>query len=280
MGNAEMDVLADLPFASLLHVVLTTVAFIVIWTVLNSYVTQGDPFRRADALLETHNFVAASLSIVLAAYVADIGHNILDRKTGYSIDPSLLGYFYHLLKLYELLDILLAAASGKSKITKYTAFSHLFLPFWSYFRIVARPDQNTDWRFQVIGDCLSRFASRAVPWLVEDVQTEQNLLNLAEEGRWYPDLAITAFWALFTFQGQRNSEQAIKSFGQPYPEETTARLFSVAVLLYASYAKRQDDESKKPSTISAPSSQTKIDKPSASGPATAASLRQPARRGR
>lgn len=280
MLTTDMDAIADLPFASIQHVILSTTVFIILWIAVNSYVAKRGALQWAEPLLETHNFIVASLSAVLAAYVADIGHNILDRKTGYSIDPSLLGYFYHVLKIYEHFDILLAAASGKSKITKYTAFSHLFLPWWSYFRIIARPDKNTDWRFQVIGDCLSRFASRAIPWLIEDLQTEQNLLNLAEEGRWYPDLAITAFWALFTFQGQRNDDQAIRSFGQPYPEETTARLLSVAVLLYASYAKRQDDESKKKPTTTNASTSKKTETspvPSSVGPA---SLRQPSRRNR
>lgn len=212
--------------------------------------------------------------------MADIGHNIIDRKTGYSIDPSVLGYLYQLLKIYEYLDILLAVAIGKSKVNKYTAFSHIFLPIWSYFRIIARPGINTDWRFQVIGECLSRFASRAIPWLVEDLQTEQSLLSLAEEGRWYPDLAITAFWALFTFQGQRDSEQGIKSFGEPYPEEPTARVLSVAILLYASFAKRQEDERKKKLAKPQTTIQTKTDDAPSSRAAHASGLRQPSRKTR
>ena len=240
-----MTVDHSLPFTSLTSVILTSAALLVVWTSLKAYVDKRGAFRWADTLLETHQFVAASLSAALAAYVLDIGHNVLHAKTGFKVDPYLLGYLYHLLKIYEYLDILLAILAGNTKVSKYTAFSHVFLPYWSYYRIVARPYDSTDWRFQVIGDCLARFASRAIPWLIEDVTTEQSLLVMAEEGRWYPDLSIAAFWAFFTFQDQRQDEQAIKSFGPPYKDEALARILGVAILLYAAYACRQEEAERK-----------------------------------
>lgn len=230
----------DLPFTTLQSVMLCTGSLAVIWTSLSSYVNKRGAFSWAETILETHDFILASLSLVLAAYIADIGHNVLHARTGYEINPSLVGYLYHLLKIYEYFDIILLVLSGKTTITKYTAFSHLFMPYWSYYRIIDRPHDSFDWRFQAIADCLARFSSRAIPWLIADLKTEETLLNLSQESRWYPDLAITGFWALFTLQGQRESEQAIRSFGKPYEEEFTARLLSAGILLYASYARRQE----------------------------------------
>ena len=192
-------------------------------------------------MLEILLFVIAGLSLGLAAYVFYIGHNILTAKTGFEVDPYLLGYLYHLLKIYEYLDIILSVLAGDTVISKYTAFSHLFLPVWSYFRIMKPRSDAFDWRLQVIADCSFRFLSRAIPWLMEDVKVEQILLSMFEEGRWYADLVISAFWALFTLQGQRESEQAIKIFGQPYKDEITAHFLSAAIMLYAGQAKRQED---------------------------------------
>lgn len=244
-----MGVDRELPFTSLQTVIFTTGLFLLLWAFLKSRVEKRGSFRWAEDLLEIHNFITAGLSLTLAAYVADIGHDILLAKTGIAIRASLLGYLYHLLKFYEYVDVILAVLTGTTQINKYTAFSHVFMPYWSYYRIIARPDNSYDWRFQVIADCLARFFSRAIPWLVADLKTEETLLNLSDEIRWYPDLAITGFWALFTLQGQRESEQAIKSFGHPYKDELTARLLSVAILLYASYVRRQEMNDKAESKV-------------------------------
>lgn len=239
-----MAVNKEYPFTSLQAVSLTTAFLILIWTCLERYVKKHGGFRWAESVLEMHNFLAASFSLGLAAYVLDIGHNILAARIGYEIDPYVLGYLYHLLKLYEYFDIILGILSGNTNLSKYVAFSHLFLPCWSYLRIVSRPHDSTDWRLQVIADCSVRFLSRAVPWLVEDVKVEETILTMCEEGRWYPDLAISGFWAFFTFQGRRESEAALKIFGQPYENEATGYLLGAAVLLYAGYAKHQEDTGK------------------------------------
>lgn len=231
-----------LPLTSLQAVLLTTGLFLLVWTYLKSYIDKNGRFGWAETLLEFHNFLTDSLSLALAAYVLDIGHDVLTASTGYQVDPHFLGYAYHLLKIYEYFDIILAILCGDTKISKYTAFSHLALPFWSFFRIFKQPNNSTQWRLQVIADCFVRFLSRAIPWLVEDVKTEEALLAYADEGRWYADLAISGIWAFFTFQGQRESEQAVKVFGKPYEDEATAYLLSAIIMLYAAYARREVED--------------------------------------
>jgi len=236
-----MTVDRELPLTSLQGVLLVTGLLLFLWASLTAYVNKKGRFRWAETLLETHHFITASLSLVLAAYVLDIGHDVLTARTGYNVDPYILGYLYHLLKIYEYLDIILAIMSGTTKISKYEAFSHLSLPLWSYYRIIDRPHDSIDWRLQVIADCFVRSLSRAVPWVMEDVKLEETILTTCIEGRWYADLAMSGFWAFFTFQGQRESEQAVKVYGKPCENEATTYFLSAAVMLYAGYAKRQED---------------------------------------
>lgn len=232
----------SLPLTSLPSIILTTGPLVFLWTYLGIFVRKNGVFGWSETVYETHNFVVAAVSLVLAAYILDIGHDVLTVRTGFQVEPALLGYLYHLLKIYEYLDILLSVLAGNIQISKYTAFTHLALPYWSYYRVIQ--NNGLDWRFQVIADCFVRFLSRAVPWLIEDLRTEEVILSLAEEWRWYPDLAISAFWATFMFQDRRESEDALRLFGPPGKDETTARLLSLIVLLYASYTKRQEDASK------------------------------------
>ncbi|KAJ9664056.1 hypothetical protein H2198_000559 [Neophaeococcomyces mojaviensis] len=234
----------ELPLTSLQSVLLTTGSLIFFWTYLKAYVERNGVFRWAETILENHNFILATLSLVLAAYVLDIGHNVLAATTGYVVDPYTLGYFYHLLKVYEHFDIVFGVLAGHTEVAKHTAFSHLAMPLWSYFRIIDRPYDSTDWRLQVIADCSARFLNHAIPWLIEDTNTERTLLTMVDEVRWYADVVIAGFWAFFTLQGQRENEQAIKTFGQPYKDEITARVLGAVILLYTGYAKRQEDAKK------------------------------------
>lgn len=237
-----------LPFTSLRSTLTATVLLLILWVASRQYVAKRGSVAWAQSVLELHQFVASTLSLILALYVADIGHGIIQARTQTEVDSSFLGYLYHLIKLYEYLDIVLLTLVGDTKISRYVAFSHIFMPYWSYYRIIARPDKPIDWRFQVIGNCLSRFLSRAIPWLIADVSTERTLLGLAEEGRHYPDLAINLFWLMFTLQGQRNTEQGIESFGQPYKDEQTARILATAILAYSSFALRQEQGNGKASS--------------------------------
>lgn len=229
----------DLPLTSLQGTILTTGPFIFFWSYAKRYVDRYGGFKWADTLYDTHNFLVAGASLVLAAHVLDIGHEFLVKRTGYQVDAHTLGYLYHLLKIYEYLDVILSVLSGNTVISKYTAFSHLALPYWSYFRVIQ--NDALDWRFQVITDCTVRFLSRAVPWLVPELRTEEIIVNMAEDCRWYPDLVISAFWATFLVQGRREDKTALELFGTPHKDEVTARMLSLAILLYAGQAKRKDD---------------------------------------
>lgn len=239
-----MAVNQELPLTSLQEVSLATALFLMLWVYLKRYVDKHGKFGWAETLLETHDFVVATVSLALAAYVLDIGHDVLAARTGYYFDPYTLGYLYHLLKIYEYLDIILAILSGNTVISKNAAFGHLALPYWSYFRIVNRPQDSVNWRLQVIADCFVRFLSRAVPWLIEDVKLEETILRMFGEARWYADLAITGIWLLFTIQGQREDEQALKVFGKPYEDEATACSLSAIIMLYAGYTYHQEDVEK------------------------------------
>lgn len=237
----------NLPFTSLPAIILTTGPFFFFWSFLKGYVDKFGAFRWVETLRDAHNFIVAAASLVLAAYVADIGHNFLTRQSGYEVDPGTLGYCYHVLKLYEYLDIILAILAGDTVINKYTAFSHLALPYWSFYRVIQ--NDALDWRFQVIADCSVRFLSRAVPWLVPDVRTEEIILGMAEDWRWYPDLVISAFWATFMFQGKRDEKMGLDLFGPPREDEIVARVLSLLVLLYGGHLKRREDAAKvKPAT--------------------------------
>lgn len=258
----------DLPLASLTSVILTTGPYIFLWSYFKNYVDRNGAFKWAESLYELHNFVLAGVSIVLAAHVLDIGHHVLVLRTGYEIDPHTLGYFYHLLKLYEYFDIILAILSGDTIISKYTAFSHLALPYWSYYRVI--DNDALDWRFQVIADCGVRFLGRAIPWLVPDVRSEEILLNMAEDWRWYPDLVICAFWATFKVQGTREDKMALDLFGPPRDDEMTARLLSLAILLYGGQQKRKQDAAKNKPLEAHDKAKTAADKPS-DKPSTVAS---------
>lgn len=239
-----MAVNQELPLTSLQGVSLATALFLMLWVYLKRYVDKHGKFAWAETLLEMHDFLVATVSMALAAYVLDIGHDVLAARTGYYLDQYTLGYLYHLLKIYEYLDIILAILSGNTVISKNAAFGHLALPYWSYFRIVNRPQDSVNWRLQVIADCFVRFLSRAVPWLVEDVKLEETILRMFGEARWYADLAITGIWVLFTIQGQREDEQALKVFGKPYEDEATAYFLSAIIMLYAGYTYRQEDAEK------------------------------------
>lgn len=237
--DTTMAVNQDLPLTSLQGVSLTTVLFLLIWVCLKRYVDKRGKFVCPETLLETHDFLVATASLVLAAYVLDIDHDVLVASTGYSFDPYTLGYAYHLLKIYEYLDIIIAILSGNTVISKNTAFAHLALPYWSYFRILNRPQDSLNWRLQVIADCFVRFLFRAVPWLMEDVKMEETILQMFGEGRWYADLAVTGIWLLFTATDQREDEQAVKIFGKPYEDESTAYFLSAIIMFYAGYTYRQ-----------------------------------------
>lgn len=232
----------DLPLTSLQSVILTTGPFLFLWSYAGIFVQKHGASRWFEALYDTHNFLVAGASLLLAAHVVDIGHDFLVTRTGYQVDAHMLGYFYHLLKIYEYLDVILSILSGSTVISKYTAFSHLALPYWSYYRVIQ--NDALDWRFQVIADCSVRFLSRAVPWLVPDLRTEEIVLGMAEDWRWYPDMAISAFWLTFKVQGIREEKMALELFGTPHKDEVTARLLSLAILLYAGHAKRKDDAAK------------------------------------
>lgn len=235
-----MTEIEGLPFRSLGSLLLTTATLSAGWVVTRQYVARRGHSAWAQSALELHQFVASTLSLILALYVADLGHGIIQARTQVQVDSAFLGYLYHLLKIYEYLDLILLTLSGQIELSRYTTFSHIFLPYWSYYRVIARPDKAVDWRFQVIGDCVSRFLSRAVPWLIADTRTEQTLLDLVEEGRHYPDLAINAFWLMFVLQGQRGSKQGVESFGQPYENEQSARILATVILVYSSYALKRE----------------------------------------
>lgn len=237
-----MEGTQDLPLTSLQSVILTTGPFLFLWSYAKIFVDKHGAIRWFDALYDTHNFIVAGVSLLLAAHVLDIGHDFLVTRTGYQVDPHMLGYYYHLLKIYEYFDIILSILSGSTVISKYTAFSHIALPYWSYYRVIQ--NEALDWRFQVIADCSARFLSRAVPWLVPDLRTEEIILGLVEDWRWLPDLAISAFWATFLAQGAREDKKALDLFGAPREDESTARLLSLAILLYAGHAKRKEDAAK------------------------------------
>ncbi|KAK4920035.1 hypothetical protein LTR66_016756 [Elasticomyces elasticus] len=224
-----MPVNQELPLTSLQWVVGLTVILLVIWTFLKRRIDAKGSFQWAYTLLESHNFLAASASAVLAAYVLDIGHNVLTARTDFKVDPYVLGYIYHILKIYEYGDIILSLLSGQTQISKHIAFTHLALPFWSLYRIVLPPHDSVDWRFQVITDCVSRMSSRIVPWLVEDARTEETLVNMIDEARWYPDLAINAVWAYFTYGGQRDDAKAIEIFGRTWTRTKQDRLLLLGV---------------------------------------------------
>lgn len=232
----------DFPLTSLQSVILTTGPFVFLWSYFKRYVEKYGALKWVESLYDIHDFVLAGTSLVLAAHVLDIGHHVLVLRTGYEVDPHTLGYCYHVLKIYEYLDIILSVLSGNTIISKYSAFSHLALPYWSYYRVI--DNDALDWRFQVIADCLVRFLTRAVPWLVPDVRTEEIVLSMAEDWRWYPDLVISAFWATFMFQGTREDKMAVGLFGAPHDDETTARLLSLAILLYGGHQKRREDAEK------------------------------------
>ena len=259
----SVGAISGLPLTSLQSNVTATIVAIILWALLSAYINKNGRLIWTETLLEVHEFITAGISLILAVHVADIGHGFLVHRTGYTVEAKTLGYFYHILKWWEWLDIVLETMAGGTKISKESAFSHIFLPIWSYYRVIAQPKGNVDWRFQVIGDCLSRFLARAIPWLIEDTVTEEGLLNFVAEGRWYPDLAISLFWGLFIFQGQRESEPALNSLGQPYKEEVTARLLSIGILLYANYSRRSHDgsTSKVVDSIPIPAKSTKRTNP-------------------
>lgn len=249
----------EFPLSSLQSVILTTGPFIFLWSYLRSYVIKNGAFKWAESLLDIHNFLVASASLVLAAHVLDIGHHILVLRTGYEVDPHTLGYFYHVLKIYEYFDIILSVLAGNTVINKYTAFSHLALPYWSFYRVI--DNDALDWRFQVIADCFVRFLMRAIPWLVPDQGTEDIILSMAQDWRWYPDLVISAFWATFKFQGTREEKMALDLFGPPHEDEVTARLLSLAILLYGGHQKRKEDAAKvKPAELEAKKAKTAAEK--------------------
>jgi len=229
-----------LPLTSLQSVILTTGPLVFLWTYLRAYVEKHGAFRWAVTFLDIHNFIIAALSLLLASYVLDIGHNVLAVRKGYAVEPYLLGYIFHLLKVYEYLDIILGILAGNTAFTKYVAFSHISMPYWSYFRIIARTRDSVDWRLQVIADCSARCLNRAIPWLINDVRTKNTLLGMVEDFRWYADLIICGMWAFFTFQGQRQNAQAIKIFGQPYKDEGTSRMIGAIIILYAGHVRRQE----------------------------------------
>lgn len=241
-----MEGIQELPLTTLQSVILTTGPFLFLWSYAKIFVDKHGAIRFFDALYDTHNFLVAGISLLLAAHVLDIGHDFLVTRTGYQVDPHMLGYYYHLLKIYEYFDIILSILSGSTVISKYTAFTHIALPYWSYYRVIQ--NEAFDWRFQVIADCSVRFLSRAVPWLVPDLRTEEIILNMAEDWRLLPDLLISAFWAVFIVHGTREDKKALELFGVPREDEFTARLLSLAILLYAGHAKRKEDAAKvKPS---------------------------------
>lgn len=247
----------DLPFTTLQSVIFTTGPFVFLWSYLKKYTDRNGRFELADTILENHNFLVATISLILAVFTMDIGHNILDERTGLKIDPYMIGYVYHILKIYEYLDVVLMVLAGK-RVSKSVAFRHLVLPFLSWYRIIGRPRDAPDWRLHVILDCSSRFLSQVVPWVIENVKTEEAIVSSLEEGRWYGELAINAFWLLFTMQGSRNSGRAIEIFGKPYDDEGTARVLSVGLCAYAIYSKRQEDANRPAGTDKVNMSQLRL----------------------
>lgn len=257
-----MSAIEGLPLTTLGATLGWTLTFVITWTCLKAYVDKRGALRWVDQPYDLHNSTAAILGLVLGVLVLDIGHDVIRTHYHYYVDPSFLGYLYHIFKVYQYLDIVLAVLTGETTISRYSAFTHLALPIWSYFRIIARPGDAYDWRLQVIVDCFARFATFLVPRLTESLATERALEAMCEEGRWYADIAIFAFWSWYVYQGQRTSKDAIRVFGVPYTDEIAHRMVGLVIVLYASYLRRQEDSQRKTTE-------------STQGPITSASMNSP-----
>lgn len=232
----------ELPFRTLYTIIPILALWIFLWSVTTQRIRQKGLMRRADALLNGYNAGAATVFLTVAVFAVDIGHGVLAEGIGLKINPSFIGYVYHLFLLQAPMGTILQMLADGNKVNKYTAFVNLFMPLWSYFRVIDRSDGGTDWRLQVIVDCVARVTVILAPRFIADLKLEETAIAMAEELRWYGDLAMFAFWLLFTFRGDRDSEAAVNVFGQPNNEELLARVIGVGIVLYAGHCKREQDK--------------------------------------
>lgn len=232
----------ELPFRTLYTIIPVLALWILLWSVTTQRIRQKGLMRRADALLNGYNAGAATVFLTVAVFAVDIGHGVLAERIGLKINPGFIGYLYHLFLLQAPMGTILQMLADGNKVNKYTAFVNLFMPLWSYFRIIDRSDGGNDWRLQVIVDCVARVTVILAPRFIADLKLEETAVAMAEELRWYGDLAMFAFWLLFTFRGDRDSEAAVNVFGQPNNEELLARVIGVGIVLYAGHCKREQDK--------------------------------------
>lgn len=231
----------ELPFRTLYTVIPILALWIFLWSLTTQRIRQKGLMRRADALLNGYNAGAVIVFLTVAVFAMDIGHGVLAEKIGVKINPSFIGYVYHLFLLQAPMGIILQMLSDGNKVNKYTAFVALFMPLWSFFRVIDRPDGGRDWRLQVIVDCIARVTIVLAPRFIASNKFEQTAVAMAEELRWYGDPAIFAFWLLFNVRGDRDTEAAVNVFGRPSNEELLARVIGLGIILYAGYCKREQD---------------------------------------
>ncbi|OIW24574.1 hypothetical protein CONLIGDRAFT_685538 [Coniochaeta ligniaria NRRL 30616] len=118
-----------IPYSPVATTLVHTLVFVLLWTILQHYATSHGPFPVARRISKLHNILYSILNIPrLGLILLSSPHNdFLARR------------IYHLIRIYEYLDILTVCASG-SPIALHFAVHHLTTPWLTLCRVLYNSD--------------------------------------------------------------------------------------------------------------------------------------------